>query len=84
MHQNDTSFILFRDLFDLMDQAGTREAMVRYTPSDGPRRLQGETQSLGGWLTTRIPVSVSERMAAKSVTQFSERIGHSLDYQLEW
>lgn len=84
VHQNDTSFILFRDLFDLMDQAGTREAMVRYTPSDGPRRLQGETQSLGGWLTTRIPVSVSERMAAKSVTQFSERIGHSLDYQLEW
>lgn len=83
-HQNDTSFILFRDLYDLLEKAGKREAVVGYTPSSGTRKPEGEPQGLGEWLTTLIPVSVSERMAAKSVARFSERIGHSLDYQINW
>jgi hypothetical protein len=84
MHQNDTSFILFRDLYHLLEKAGKREAIVGYTPIAGPRKPEGEPQGLGEWLTTLIPVSISERMAAKSVTRFSERIGHSLDYQITW
>jgi hypothetical protein len=84
VHQNDTSFILFRDLYDLLDKAGKREAIVGYTPSSHPRKLEGEPQGVGAWLTTLIPVSVSEKMAAKSVTRFSERIGHSLDYRIDW
>lgn len=83
-HQNDTSFILFRDLYDLLEKTGKREAVVGYTPSSGTRKPEGEPQGLGEWLTTLIPVSVSERMAAKSVARFSERIGHSLDYQINW
>lgn len=84
VHQNDTSFILFRDLYDLLEEAGQREATVAYTPTSRPRKLEGEPQGVGAWLTTLIPVSVSERMAAKSVTRFSERIGHSLDYRIAW
>jgi hypothetical protein len=83
-HQNDTSFILFRDLYDLLGRAGKREAIVGYTPASGPRASEGEHPGLGGWLTTRIPVPVSERMAARSVTRFSQRIGHSLDYKITW
>jgi hypothetical protein len=83
-HQNDTSFILFRDLYDLLALVGKQEAIVGYTPSAGPRKPEGEPQGLGEWLTTLIPVSVSERMASKSVTRFSERIGHSLDYRITW
>lgn len=83
-HQNDTSFILFRDLYDLLGKAGKREAHVDYTPTATTRKMEGEAQGLGAWLTTKIPVSVSERMAAKSVTRFSERIGHSLDYRITW
>lgn len=83
-HQNDTSFILFRDMYDLLGQAGKREANVGYTPTAGDRKAEGEPQGLGEWLTTLIPVSVSEKMAAKSVTRFSERIGHSLDYTITW
>ncbi|MES2947594.1 MAG: hypothetical protein V4858_03535 [Pseudomonadota bacterium] len=83
-HQNDTSFILFRDLYDLLGLAGKREAVVGYTPSAGPRKSEGEPQGVGEWLTTLIPVGVSERMAAKSVARFSERIGHSLDYRITW
>ena len=84
VHQNDTSFILFRDLYDLMDRASKREAHINYTPAAGSRELQGEARGLGGWLTTLIPVGLSEKMAAKSVARFSERIGHSLDYSLTW
>ncbi|WP_374664727.1 hypothetical protein [Ramlibacter sp.] len=84
MHQNDTSFILFRDLYDLLGRAGKRQAHVDYTPDPTPRPPEGEPQSLGAWLTTKIPVSVSERMAAQSVTRFSQRIGHSLDYRISW
>ena len=84
MHQNDTSFVLFRDLVDMLALAGKREAIVGYAPSASPRKPVGEPQGLGEWLTTLIPVSVSERMAAKSVRRFSERIGHSLDYRITW
>jgi hypothetical protein len=83
-HQNDTSFILFRDLYALMSRAGKREASIGYTPASGPRTLEGERHGLGSWLTTRIPVRASEKMAARSVTRFSERIGHSLDYAITW
>jgi hypothetical protein len=84
VHRNDTSFILFRDLYDLLERAGKREAIVGYTPTSGPRKLEGEQHGLGAWLTTLIPVGASERMAAKSVTRFSQRIGHSLDYRITW
>jgi hypothetical protein len=84
MHQNNTSFILFRDLYDLLALACKRDAIVGYTPSAGLRKPDGEPQGVGEWLTTLIPVNVSERMAAKSVPRFSERFGHSLDYRITW
>jgi hypothetical protein len=84
VHQNDTSFIIFRDLYDLLGRADKRMAKIDYTPAIGGRALKGEDQSFGAWLTTMIPVSVSEKMAAKSVRNFSAQIGHSMEYQLRW
>ena len=83
-HQNDTAFILFRDLYALLDKAGKRSAKLDYQAATGASSLTGETLSLAGWLTTRIPVGLSEKMAAKSVGRFSERIGHSMAYELVW
>jgi hypothetical protein len=84
VHQNDISFILFRDLYELLSLLGKREAIVGYTPNAGPRKAEGEPQGIGQWLTNLMPVSLSERLAARSVTRFSERIGHSLDYRITW
>lgn len=84
VYQNDPLFILFRDLHDLLGQAGKREAIVDYAATPRPRKLEGEVQGVSAWLTTLIPASVGERMMAKSVTRFSERIGHSLDYEIAW
>ncbi|MCU0654809.1 MAG: hypothetical protein MUF64_05815 [Polyangiaceae bacterium] len=83
-HQNDTSFILFRDLYSLLVQARQCEANIGYLPASGPRSYEGEQHSLGTWLTTCIPVPVSEKMAARSVARFSQRIGHSLEYSISW
>ncbi|TVQ94257.1 MAG: hypothetical protein EA397_02335 [Deltaproteobacteria bacterium] len=83
-HRNDTSFILFRDLYAILQTCGKLEAKVGYDASKAPAPIQGETLDMTGWLATKVPVRVSERMAAKSVRRFSEQIGHSLGYELTW
>ena len=81
---NDTSFIVLRDLYDLLERAGKLEARVKYVPPSGPAEALGEHLGVGGWLTTRIPVGLSEKMASASVKKFSERIGHDLSYRITW
>ena len=83
-HQSDTSFIVFRDLHDLLAKAGKLEAEVAYTPASGPKQLSGEDTGVGGWLTTLIPVRLAEGMAARSVRRFSARIDHDLGYRIDW
>ena len=83
-HRSENSYVLFRDLFDLMDRAGRIDADVVFRqPARGPM-LQGETASLGTLLTTVIPVKVTEVMTARSVQRFSEQCGHSLEYRIDW
>lgn len=84
MHQNDTSYIILRDLYDLMQRANKLEARVKYTPPSGDPRPVGEPLGVGGWLTTRIPVPLSEKMAGTSVRTFSQRIGHDISYSIRW
>ncbi len=84
VHQNDTAFIVFRDLYDLLGRAGKRSAKLDYEPSPPGRELTGEPLDLGRWLTTKIPVGISEKMAARSVRKFSARVGHSMSYSLSW
>jgi hypothetical protein len=84
VHQNDSSFILFRDVVDLVTAAGHLDARIDYTPAQGPKALDGEPMGVGGWLTTKIPVGLAEKMASKSVVRFSERCGHSLAYEIRW
>ncbi len=82
-HRSDTSFILFRDLHAILQKARRIEARVDYAPPP-ERPAEGEKLGLGGWLTTRIPVGLAERMASRSVARFSDRIGHDLAYTIAW
>ncbi len=83
-HKSDTSFVLFRELFDLLGRAGKREAHVDYTPATGGRTLVGERTTLGTRLVTLIPEALTEKAASRSIRNFSARIGHSLDYTIDW
>ncbi len=83
-HANDTAFIIFRDLYDFMERSGKREATLSYAPATGNEKAMGEEQSFGAKLISMLPVGMSEKMAAKSVGRFSEKIGHSMHYELVW
>jgi hypothetical protein len=83
-HKSDTSFVLFRDLYDLLGKTSKREATVAYAPAAGARSLDGEKTDFGTWLVTMIPEPLAEKAAAKSIRRFSERIGHSLEYSIDW
>lgn len=83
-HQSDTSFILFRELYDLLKKAGRLEAHIDYKPAKGPRKLEGEEIGVMTRLITRLPVSVVRKKAAQSIQNFSDRVGHSTSYTLTW
>lgn len=83
-HQSDTSFILFRELYDVLQKAGRLEARIDYTPPTGPRKLEGEETDIMTRLITRLPVSVVRKKAAQSIRSFSERVGHSTSYSIAW
>jgi len=84
MHANETAFILFRDLFDLLTKCGKLETKLGYSPATGAKTLVGEKSDLQSFLTTKIPIGMSEKMAAKSVRKFSERIGHDMAFNITW
>lgn len=84
IHANDTSFILFRDLYDLLETAGKLDAAIDYEPGSARLSLAGEPRSLTNLASCLIPLGLAERMAARSVRTFSKRIGHSLDFRLSW
>lgn len=83
-HQTDNSFLLFRDLYDILKQAGKLQANIHYTPPTGGRKVVGEKLDLGGKILTIVPAAVVAKAQAKSVRKFSERIGHSLEYRTAW
>ena len=82
-HANDTSFILFKRLYDFLGRLSLLEAKLDYVKSTN-KKVVDEEQGLGAKLIALIPVSLSGKMAAKSIRQFSSRIGHSLDLKLHW
>jgi hypothetical protein len=83
-HQSDPSFVVFRDLYSLLEAAGQLRVALRYTPASGAVRRVGERTGLAGWLATLVPSSVVERRAALSVQRFSARCGHTLQATLRW
>jgi len=83
-HANDTAFIIFRDLYAFLTTVGKMKARIAYTEPTGTKPVQGESLSFAAKLITLLPVSLSEKMAAKSIRKFSDRIGHDLDFELNW
>ena len=82
-HANDTSFILFRTLYGFLETTGHLVAKIDYV-STMERKVLDEEQTWGAKLISKIPVSLSKKMAAKSIRQFSNRIDHSLDFTFSW
>lgn len=85
-HRADPSFVIFQDLFDLLERGQQRSAVINYQPFDpkSGRKVEGERGGLGLWLHTRVPPGLIEKQTAASTQRFSAQIGHRLDYELLW
>jgi hypothetical protein len=83
-HRADPLIQFFQDVYDFLERAGKRQAKVDFNLMSGSSDPVGEERTLGGKFSALIPPIVKRKLAAKSVRQFSDKIGHSLDYQIEW
>ncbi len=84
MNFSDNSFVLFRSMWDIMQRAGKIEAKINYTPPTGPKKFIREAADLPMRIIAMAPAKLVDKLAGKSVRNFSEQIGHSLDYRIEW
>ena len=74
----------FHQLSTFLDRAGQRRAKVEVIFPDAATLPVGERPTLVGTLANLLPQSITTRLSQKSIRDYSERIGHSLDYRLEW
>ncbi|MEM7676609.1 MAG: hypothetical protein AAF449_11460, partial [Myxococcota bacterium] len=83
-HMDDPLLVQFQALSTFLDQAGQRRAKVVVDFPTSPLPPVGEVRTLVGRLSGAIPLSVKKNLAQKSIRKYSQQIGHSLDYRLQW
>lgn len=74
----------FRQLSTFLDRAGRRRAKVDVTFPEAPSLPIGERPTIVGTIANLLPPSLTMKLARKSIREYSGRIGHSLDYRLDW
>jgi len=80
----DPLMLQFRELSTFLDRADKRWARVKV---DFPERAAlpvGERPTVVSTVAGMLPPSLTLRLAQKSIRRYSEQIGHSLDFRLEW
>jgi len=80
----DPLLLQFRELSAFLDRAGLRRAKVDVDFPEGPALPVGERPTVVSTVFGLLPPSLTLRLAQKSIRKFSEQIGHSLDFRLEW
>ena len=74
----------FRALSTFLDRAGQRRAKVDVEfPTDAAPPV-GERPTLVGTIANLLPPATTMRLARKTIRRYSDAIGHSLDYRLDW
>ena len=84
MRRNDPLMLQFRELSVFLDRAGQRRARVEVTFPTTPTAAVGEKPTLVGRLSGALPTALTLKLARKTIRQYSDAIGHSLDYRLVW
>ena len=84
LRRNDPLLLQFKELSTFLDRAGQRRAKVDVTFPSGKKTVVGEQPSLVGRLSSALPTSLTRKLAQKTIREYSSKIGHSLDYRLEW
>jgi len=74
----------FEPLYDIIKRAGKLMARVDFHLTSTTSGCDGRPLSLAKLIQMAIPCVVTRKMAAKSVREFSSKIGHSLEYDIKW
>ncbi|MBX2814029.1 MAG: hypothetical protein KTR25_19600 [Myxococcales bacterium] len=83
-HQSDPLIQQFRELSNFLDQAEQRRAIVDVSfPQAGIPAL-GESQTIVGRLSDAIPSAAKKSLARKTIQHYSQMVGHSLSFKLEF
>lgn len=83
-HRADPLMQMFEAVSDLLDRAGQRQAEVKVSFPTSKAAPVDESRTTFGRVTGLLPGSFTLKLARKSINAYSEQIGHSLDYQLDW
>jgi len=85
MTWSDYFCIYFEALHSLLEDAGKLMARVEYSPDWAQPALAGSRPaSFSCWVVDRLPSSVINRLARKGIAEYSQQIGHDLNYHLKW
>ncbi len=80
----DPLMLQFKELSTFLDRADKRWAQVHVDFPEGLARPVGERATVVSTVAGLLPPSLTLKLARKSIRRYSEQIGHSLDYRLEW
>ena len=84
-HRSDPLIQIFIQLSQFLDTVDQRQAKVDFPiPSETFVKPTQETLSFGSHLSNWIPAGLKMKLATKSIRKFSERIGHTLTFELIW
>jgi hypothetical protein len=83
-HRSDPLLQIFIQLSDFLDEMNQRQATVEFDFTQAPSGTRDEQLSFGSRLSNIVPVGLKMKLATKSIRKFSERIGHTLTFELLW
>jgi hypothetical protein len=84
LRRNDPLLLQFQQLSTFLDRANRRQATVDVTFPTEATPPVGESPTLVGRISGALPASVTLKLAKKTIRQYSNEIGHQLDYKLQW
>ena len=84
-HRSDPLIQIFIQLSQCLDAIDKRQANVVFPiPAEKFLKPTKEQLSMGSHLSNWIPGSLKMKLATKSIRAFSEKIGHTLTFELIW
>lgn len=84
LHAGDNFMDSFTALHALLTRVGKLYARVDFDASEASSLTEGQPNTLASMIRNWIPPSVQLGLARRQVGGFSDAIGHSLAYQLEF
>jgi hypothetical protein len=75
---------VFVDLYNFLKASKKLQAEINFDLTSGENTSEGLPLTLGSLITQNVPEGLAKFLGAKQVQENSKKIGHCLEYQLQW